>query len=125
MKVRTILTLGGANAVLAIAAGAFGAHGLSAKLPPNLLNAFETGAQYHFYHALGLIALGLTIHSLGRSRTLTASAWCMLIGIVLFSGSLYALALTGIRALGAITPIGGTLWIVAWCLYVVGCRKTP
>ncbi|MEL7025088.1 MAG: DUF423 domain-containing protein [Pseudomonadota bacterium] len=123
MNDTTILKLGGFNAVLAIAAGAFGAHGLRDQVAPALLRAFETGAQYHFYHALGLIAVGLTIRSLGRNRMLTGSTWCMLAGIALFSGSLYALALTGIRALGAITPIGGTLWIVAWCMFAIGCRK--
>jgi uncharacterized membrane protein YgdD (TMEM256/DUF423 family) len=107
--------LGAASAFLAVAAGAFGAHALKARLAPDLLVIFETGARYHMYHSLGLIAIGVL--SLVRPSALLAGAgWAMLAGIVLFSGSLYALALTGVRALGAITPFGGLGFLAGWAL---------
>lgn len=106
--------LGAVNAALAIMAGAFGAHGLEDRVAPNLLSAFETGAQYHFYHALGLIAVGLTQNQSQNQRGFSATGWLMLTGIIVFSGSLYLLALTGVTMLGAITPLGGLAWIAAW-----------
>lgn len=114
MKAKHWIMLGAVNAALAIVAGAFGAHGLEDRVAPKLLSAFETGAQYHFYHALGLIAVGLT-QSLRPSETgFGLIGWLMIAGIILFSGSLYLLALTGVTMLGAITPLGGLAWIVAW-----------
>jgi uncharacterized membrane protein YgdD (TMEM256/DUF423 family) len=109
------LVLGALNAFLAVAAGAFGAHGLRARLSAELLTIFETGARYHMYHALGLMAVGLLGH-LRPSGLLTAAGWAMCAGILLFSGSLYALALSGVRALGAITPLGGLGFLVGWVL---------
>ena len=111
---RGIVALGALNAGLAVIAGAFGAHALSERLPANLLSAFETGSQYHVYHALGLVALGLALHAWPDARGLRRSAWLMLLGIVLFCGSLYALALSGVTVLGAITPLGGLAFIAAW-----------
>ena len=109
------LALGGINAFVAVAAGAFGAHGLKPRLSSELLAVFETGARYQMYHALGLLAVGLV---LGQGRSASAAGWAMLAGIVLFSGSLYALALTGIRALGAITPLGGLCFLTGWAILV-------
>lgn len=103
--------LGALNAFLAVAAGAFGAHALKARLTPDMLAVFETGARYQMYHALGLLAVGALV-ALGRSTG--AVGWLMLAGIVLFSGSLYALALTQVRVLGAITPLGGLCFLTAW-----------
>jgi uncharacterized membrane protein YgdD (TMEM256/DUF423 family) len=103
--------LGALNAFLAVAAGAFGAHALKSRLTPDMLAVFETGARYQMYHALGLLAVGALV-ALGRSTG--AAGWLMLAGIVLFSGSLYALALTQVRVLGAITPLGGLCFLIAW-----------
>lgn len=112
---RLWIVLGAVNAFLSVAAGAFGAHGLKARLSADLLAIFETGARYHMYHALGLIAVGLVAQA-RPSGLLTGAGVAMLAGIVLFSGSLYALALTGVRALGAITPLGGLGFLVGWAL---------
>lgn len=112
--------LGALNAFLAVAAGAFGAHALKSRLTPDMLAVFETGARYQMYHALGLLAVGALV---AFGRPTGASGWLMLAGIVLFSGSLYALALTGVRALGAITPVGGLCFLAAWLwLAVVSLR---
>jgi uncharacterized membrane protein YgdD (TMEM256/DUF423 family) len=106
------ISLGALNALLAVAAGAFGAHALRAKIPADRLAGFETGARYHMYHALGLIAVGLLAAHRNESGNVPGAA--MLTGIVLFSGSLYALALSGVRVLGAITPFGGIAFMTGW-----------
>ncbi len=120
---RIWLALGAANAFIAVAAGAFGAHGLKAKLTPQLLETWEVGARYHVYHALGLIAVGL-LATLRPSGLANASGWAMLVGIVIFSGSLYALALSGVRMLGAITPIGGLAFLAAWVLFALAALRS-
>ena len=102
--------------------GAFAAHGLRGRLPVNLFNAFETGVTYQFYHALALIALALWLKQTS-SPWLIASGYLWLAGVVLFSGSLYALALTGIKWFGPITPIGGVLFILGWLALLVGAVK--
>ena len=104
---------------VAVAIGAFGAHGLKAKLTPDALGWWHTGAQYHVYHALALFAVAWAQSVGAGGRALTVSGWAMLLGIVLFSGSLYVMALTGMRWLGAVTPIGGTAWIVGWIALAV------
>jgi uncharacterized membrane protein YgdD (TMEM256/DUF423 family) len=113
------IALGALNAAIAIAAGAFAAHGLRDKLDARALEVFETGARYHMYHAFALVIVGLVglagTTASGRAvRGSRTAGWLFQIGIVLFSGSLYALALTGTRGLGAITPIGGIAFIVGW-----------
>lgn len=119
------LVLGAVNAFLSVAAGAFGAHALKARLPPDLLVIFETGARYHMYHALGLLAVGL-LALLRPSSLLNGAGWAMLVGIILFSGSLYALALSGIRVLGAVTPLGGLGFLAGWALFAIAAwRATP
>lgn len=110
---RTFLVLGALSAAVAVAAGAFGAHGLKARLAPDLLAVFETGARYHLAHALGLLAVGL-LAARAPSAAATWAGWLLAAGTVLFSGSLYALALTGVRALGAVTPLGGVAFIAGW-----------
>jgi uncharacterized membrane protein YgdD (TMEM256/DUF423 family) len=117
---RLFLVLGAANAALAVALGAFGAHMLKARLAPELLAVYHTGAQYHFYHALGLVLAGLALAQFPGSAALRWAGWVMLAGIVLFSGSLYGLSLGGWRALGALAPLGGTAFIAAWLLFAVG-----
>jgi uncharacterized membrane protein YgdD (TMEM256/DUF423 family) len=104
---------GAANACLSVAAGAFGAHALRARLSPEMLAIFETAARYQMYHALGLIAVAL---ALNPGRLANAAGWLMLIGIMLFCGSLYLLALSGIRQLGAVTPLGGLCFLAAWAV---------
>lgn len=113
---KLFIVLGAIAAGLAVALGAFGAHALRAKLPPDLLAVYRTGVEYHFYHALGLILVGLAAQHLPESGPLKAAGWLMAAGIVLFSGSLYVLAVSGIRALGAVTPVGGVAFIAAWAL---------
>lgn len=110
---RTFLVLGALSGAISVAAGAFGAHALKARLSPDLLAVFETGARYQMYHALGL---GLAAWAAARFPGAASSwaGWLFLAGTVLFSGSLYALALTGVRALGAVTPFGGVAFIAGW-----------
>jgi uncharacterized membrane protein YgdD (TMEM256/DUF423 family) len=117
---RVFLTLGAVNAFLCVALGAFGAHGLKQRLSTDMLAVYQTGVQYHFYHALGLIAVGLILLHLPASRLLTLSGWLMLAGIILFSVSLYVLSLTGIRGLGVITPFGGVAFLSAWAMLGYG-----
>jgi uncharacterized membrane protein YgdD (TMEM256/DUF423 family) len=110
---RVFLALGAASAFLSVAAGAFGAHGLRSRLEPDLLAVFETGARYEMYHALGLIAVAWAC-TRWPGAAVTAAGWLFVAGTVLFSGSLYALALTGVRSLGAVTPLGGVAFLVGW-----------
>jgi uncharacterized membrane protein YgdD (TMEM256/DUF423 family) len=114
MSARALLLAGASLAFLAVLAGAFGAHALQERLEPRLLAAFMTGAQYQMYHALALLGLGALQLSPARHARFGLAGGCFLGGVLLFSGSLYALALTGIRALGMITPLGGTLFLVGW-----------
>lgn len=117
---RTFLMLGAINTFLCVGFGAFGAHGLKQRLSVDMLAVYQTGVQYHFYHALGLIVVGLVLLHLPKSRPVVLSGWLMLTGIVLFSVSLYALSLTGIRGLGMITPFGGVAFLSAWALLAYG-----
>jgi uncharacterized membrane protein YgdD (TMEM256/DUF423 family) len=121
--VRLFFALGAANAALAVILGAFGAHTLRAHLTPQQLATFHTGVEYHVYHALGLLGVAFAASLLPGSALVRASGWLMLAGIVLFSGSLYALSLSGLRWLGAITPFGGTAFIVAWVLLAVAVAR--
>jgi uncharacterized membrane protein YgdD (TMEM256/DUF423 family) len=120
MTERLAAALGAVNAFVAVAAGAFGAHGLKKRLPADLLDVFETASRYHFFHALGLFACAYLI---GRGAPARPAAWLMLAGIVLFSGSLYALALSGVRALGAVTPVGGLCFLAAWAVLAYAALK--
>ncbi len=119
---RLWLILGAASAFLSVAAGAFGAHALRARLAPDLLTIFETGARYHMYHSLGLIAIGL-LSQFRPSPLLNGAGWAMSAGILLFSGSLYVLALSGVRALGAITPFGGLGFLAGWLLFAIAAWR--
>lgn len=116
---KLLLVLGAANALLCVALGAFGAHALRERLPENLLAAWHTGVQYHFYHSLGLLLIGLLALQWPHSGLIRASGWTMLLGIILFSGSLYLMGLTQARWLGAITPFGGFAFIIAWALLCI------
>lgn len=113
---KLFLTLGSIAMALAVMLGAFGAHGLKSKLTEEMLAIFETGVNYHFYHALGLLIIGIIANWLPDSSLLGWAGGLMAGGIFIFSGSLYLLSLTGTRWLGAITPIGGACFIAAWIL---------
>jgi uncharacterized membrane protein YgdD (TMEM256/DUF423 family) len=106
----------------AVAAGAFGAHALRARLSPDLLEVFETGARYQMYHAFALLAAAWA-SSVWANGFAAAAGWLFAAGIVIFSGSLYVLSLTGVRWLGAITPIGGVAFLAGWfCLALAAWR---
>lgn len=107
--------------MLGVMAGAFGAHGLKEVLEPGDLQTFETAVRYQMYHALALVGLGLMPRAC--SRTWLFAGWSFVTGIVIFSGSLYALVLSGAHWLGAITPIGGTLMILGWALLALAAWK--
>jgi uncharacterized membrane protein YgdD (TMEM256/DUF423 family) len=106
-----MIRLAGALGFLGVALGAFGAHGLRDRLPPGMLEVYKTGVLYHLVHAVALLAVALGAERLARPRAV-AALWAA--GVVIFSGSLYALAVTGVGALGAITPVGGLLLMAGW-----------
>lgn len=118
-----VIALGAAAMALAVAAGAFGAHGLRGRLSPDMFAVYQTAVQYHVYHALGLILIGLAGAWLPASAWLRAAAWCMGAGLILFSGSLYALSLTGYRMLGVVTPFGGLAFIAAWVAFAAAAWR--
>lgn len=122
---KLFVALGSLFALAAVAMGAFGTHALKARLSPELLPVWQTAVQYHFYHALGLVLVGLACFHLPDGTALRASGCLMAAGIVLFSGSLYALALSGERWLGAVTPIGGAAFLLAWAALALAVLRTP
>lgn len=121
---RTFLLLGSIAGALAVAVGAFGAHALRGRVGEEMLSAFEIGARYHMYHALALLAVAW-VSSRWPGPVVNTAGWLFVAGIVLFSGSLYLLALTGQRWLGAVTPLGGLCLLGGWILlaWVVGARS--
>ncbi|HZG70898.1 MAG TPA: DUF423 domain-containing protein [Chondromyces sp.] len=120
---KTFIILGAINAFLSVALGAFGAHGLEGKVEPKYLEVWKTGVQYQMFHAAGLLVVGVLFGQLPASSLLSWSGWMMLIGIILFSGSLYALTLSKISILGAITPLGGVSFLVGWVLLILAVSK--
>lgn len=116
---KLFLIVGAIAMALAVALGAFGAHGLKNMLTEEMLDIFETGVRYHFYHAIGLLLISFVIQFMPSSSLLHWSGWLMVAGILIFSGSLYLLSILGIRWLGAITPIGGVCFIISWILLAV------
>ncbi len=120
---RLFLFLGGLNAALAVVLGAFGAHALKAQLAGDMLAVYQTANQYHWYHALGLVGIGLAALWLPASRYLKWAGWVMMAGIVLFCASLYVLSVSGLRGLGMVTPFGGVAFIAAWVLFCVAVFK--
>jgi uncharacterized membrane protein YgdD (TMEM256/DUF423 family) len=120
---KTFLLLGSLNAFLSVAIGAFGAHALKSRLSTDMLSVYNTGVQYHMIHAIGLILIALLSDRLGNSPLVTASGWSLLIGIILFSGSLYVLSISGIKILGAITPLGGVAFLLGWILLAIAALK--
>ena len=121
---KLFLALGSLNAMLAVILGAFGAHGLKGRLAPDMLSVYQTGVQYHFYHALGLLFVGLVLRQSPSLVLLKWSGWLMFSGIVLFSGSLYLLAIMNQHWLGVITPVGGVAFILSWLCMFIAILKT-
>jgi uncharacterized membrane protein YgdD (TMEM256/DUF423 family) len=116
---RWLVLIGCVSAGLGVAAGAFGAHMLKDLLEPNMLAVYDTATRYQMYHAFGLVLTGLVVR-VGRDRGVVKAGWLFLAGTLLFCGSLYGVSLLGIRWLGAVTPVGGVLFIVGWL--VLGWR---
>ena len=114
---KTFLFVGALAAFLAVALGAFGAHGLRTRISPEMLAVFETGVRYQMYHALGILLVGLTLPRFG-GWLIQAAGWAFVVGIVLFSGSLYVLSLTGVTLWGAVTPFGGVAFLIGWGLLI-------
>jgi uncharacterized membrane protein YgdD (TMEM256/DUF423 family) len=122
-KMKLFIIIGATNAFLAVALGAFGAHGLADRLEPKYLDIWKTGVTYQMFHATGLMIVAILLGKVPSSALFSWSGWLMLIGIILFSGSLYALSLTKVGILGAITPLGGVAFLAAWVLMIVGTVK--
>jgi uncharacterized membrane protein YgdD (TMEM256/DUF423 family) len=120
---KVFIILGAINAFLAVALGAFGAHGLEGKLEPKYLETWKTGVTYQMFHATGILIIGVLLGKLPANALLSWSGWLMVIGVILFSGSLYVLSVTKISILGAVTPFGGLAFLVAWILLIVVAVK--
>ncbi|MBK1640354.1 hypothetical protein CKO12_00335 [Chromatium okenii] len=118
------LTTGAVSGGLAVALGAFGAHGLKARVPPDLLANWLTATQYLGLHAVVLLICGVILLHLPTARLVNAAGWAFLLGNLIFSGSLFVLTLTGIRQLGMITPIGGVALILGWILLALGVWRS-
>ena len=121
---KLFITIAAISGMLAVVFGAFGAHALKNKLDSYSLGVFETAVQYHFYHAMALLAVGILALSLPDSPLLKSSGWLFTAGLVVFCGSLYVLSLSGVRWLGAVTPLGGLAFIAGWaCLAAVAWKS--
>jgi uncharacterized membrane protein YgdD (TMEM256/DUF423 family) len=114
---RFFFIVGAIMAFLAVALGAFGAHALKNRLTPDMLDIFEVGVRYHMYHALGLLAVAWATSRWPESNV-TAAGWAFIVGIIIFSGSLYILSMTGMRWFGAVTPLGGIAFLIGWAILV-------
>jgi uncharacterized membrane protein YgdD (TMEM256/DUF423 family) len=120
----TFLLVGSLLGFLGVAAGAFGAHGLRSRLSVEMLAVFETAVRYQMYHVFAILLVAAAMGRLGDARLLSLAGWSFVAGIVLFSGSLYALALTGVTTLGAITPLGGLAFLIGWaCLAIFAAAR--
>jgi len=108
--------------MFAVVTGAFGAHVLKGMISPDMLEAYKTGVQYQFYHTFALLTVGILMH-FSQSKLLKWSAGFFTTGIILFSGSLYVMAISGIKGMGIITPFGAVVWIIAWILLAMHCSK--
>ncbi|KQU58530.1 DUF423 domain-containing protein [Rossellomorea marisflavi] len=120
---KTFIIIGAINAFLSVALGAFGAHALEGKISAKYIETWNTGVQYQMFHAIGILIIGVMLGNLAPSSLLSWSGWLMLIGTILFSGSLYVLSLSGIKVLGAITPLGGVSFLAAWVLMIIFAAK--
>lgn len=120
---KLFLMLGALLMASAVALGAFGAHGLKNKLTVDMLQVYQTGVEYHFYHALGILLIGVIAGLYPNANGVHWAGWALVFGILFFSGSLYVLALSGIKWLGAITPIGGIAFIIGWIMLAVSLYR--
>lgn len=118
---KLFVVLGAVNAFISVALGAFGAHGLEGRISDHYIAVWETAVQYQMFHAMGLIAIGILAGMTDIS--MNTAGWLMFAGIIFFSGSLYVLAVSGISILGAVTPIGGVLFLVSWVMVIIGIVK--
>jgi len=120
---KCIIFLGSINAFFAVGLGAFGAHALKSRISSEMLDVYQTGVHYHIFHALGLILIGIIAYWLSESNLVLWSGGLILAGIIVFSGSLYILSISGIRAFGAVTPIGGVAFLAGWILLAYAALK--
>lgn len=124
MKTKHIIQIAAASGIFAVSLGAFGAHGLAPLLEKTgRLATYETAVSYHFYHSLALLLLGILTAQFPRIKVFSQGAWLFIVGIIIFSGSLYVLSLTGITILGAVTPFGGVSFILGWAWLFWGASK--
>jgi len=122
---KIFVVLGSLSAFLGVGLGAFGAHGLKTKVTPEMLAVWQTGVLYHLVHALGLLLIGILCHLMPEAATARNAGWEILLGTVLFSGSLYLMVLTGIKPLGMITPFGGIAFLLGWLLLGIAAWQYP
>lgn len=120
---KIFVVLGSLSALLGVGLGAFGAHGLKARVEPEMLAVWETGVLYHLIHALGLVLIGILCHLLPDAPLIRVAGWMLVTGTLLFSGSLYILVLSNVRILGMITPLGGIAFIVGWLLLALAVLR--
>ena len=120
---KLFIIIGAINALLSVGLGAFGAHALENRVEPKYLDTWNTAVQYQMFHATGLLVIGILMGNLSATGLLSWAGWLMLVGIIFFSGSLYVLSLTGISVLGAITPIGGVMFLAAWVCLIIAAMK--
>ena len=120
---KLFISLAAFSGMLAVVFGAFGAHALKNRLDDYALGVFQTAVQYHFYHSLALLAVGVIALSQPQTVLLKSSGWLFLLGVVIFSGSLYVLSLSGVKWLGAITPLGGLAFIAGWACLIASAWK--
>ncbi len=120
---KTLLMIAAISGLLAVAIGAFGAHGLKGRVTTDLMAVYQTGVQYHFYHTLALLFVGILMLQFPQVSLLSWSGCLFVAGMIIFSGSLYVMALTGIKWLGAITPIGGVAFIAGWLTMAIAFYK--
>jgi len=118
-----LVACGAVLAFLGVGLGAFGAHALKARLAADMLAVYQTGVQYHLWHALGVVLIGILVQLLPGAKWLPVAGWLMVAGVVIFSGSLYALSLSGVRVLGAVTPLGGVAFLLAWGMVAYAVSK--
>lgn len=124
MNSKTIITTGAIFMALAVALGAFGAHIVQDMLTPDRFDVYQTAVEYHFYHALGLLFLGVITFQIPNNKWLSLSGYCLIAGIIIFSGSLYVLTLADTGWLGAVTPVGGFAFIFGWVFLITGVIKS-
>lgn len=121
---KIFVVLGSLSAFLGVGLGAFGAHGLKSRVAPEMLVVWQTGVQYHLIHALALLLVGILCHLVPNDSLLRSAGWALVIGTLLFSGSLYVMVLTGFRSLGMITPLGGIAFLIGWLLLALAVWRS-